>query len=74
MEPTPVKYSRGNIVGITFGVHRGDAGVVVYVDHENAEAGGQMNYEVVIVHAGRIQDKQWYRNDELSLIDNGAAE
>lgn len=73
MEPKPTEFERGNIVGITIGRFRGDAGVVVYVDHENAAAGGEMNYEIAVIHAGRVQEKSWYCNDELMLIDKGAA-
>lgn len=65
---TEIKFERGNIVKTFMG-----DGVVLYVDHENAAEGGILNYEVAVIKDGKIEHKLWYGNDELTLIDNGAA-
>lgn len=65
---TEIKFQRGNIVKTFVG-----DGVVLHVDHDNAAEDGVMNYKVAIIEDGKIKHKLWYSNDELTLIDDGAA-
>ena len=72
-EPTPIKFSVGNIVGVTWGRIEKLAGVVLEVDHENAAKGGKMNYRVALIRDGAVVSKQWSENCQLTLLDDGAA-
>lgn len=73
---TPVLFERGNIVRMTKSSpwSAGSAGVVLYVDHDNAAEGGEMNYKVAVIEGGAVTHKLWFSNDQLELIDYGRYE
>ena len=70
---TPIEFNRGNIVSIAWGGSGLLAGVVLEVDYENAAEGGKMNYHVALIWGGEVVLKQWYSNDDLTLLDDGTA-
>lgn len=70
--PTPVLFAVGNIVSARWGrFHL--PGVVLEVDHENAALGGTMNYVVALIMDGEVKFKHYFRNQELTLLDDGTA-
>lgn len=73
---TPIMFDRGNIVRMTERApwSAGSAGVVLYVDHNNAADGGEMNYKVAVIEGGAVTHKLWFSNDQLELIDDGKYE
>lgn len=73
---TPVLFERGNIVRMTEWApwSAGSAGVVLWVDRDNAADGGEMNYKVAVIEGGAVSSKLWFSNDQLELIDYGRYE
>lgn len=69
---TPILYSVGNIVSVKWG-RLELPGVILEVDHENAAAGGIMNYKVAVIMDGEVKFKHYYMNEELTLLDDGTA-
>lgn len=70
---TPILFSVGNIVSVKWGRLYAIPGVILEVDHENAAQGGTMNYFVALIMDGEVRFKHWFRNHELTLLDDGTA-
>lgn len=70
---TPILFSVGNIVSVRWDRLEAIPGVILEVDHENAAKGGFMNYKVALIMDGEVKYKHWWRNHELTLLDDGTA-